>query len=86
MRWCLARQARSPGWRPPLFSVNLSDVSIANPGFARAELARPGFPARAICFEFVESDETLNALHTLGIDYAQGFGIARPQPIDAIRD
>jgi EAL domain-containing protein (putative c-di-GMP-specific phosphodiesterase class I) len=32
--------------------------------------------------EFVETDETLAVLRTTGIDYVQGFGIARPGPID----
>lgn len=31
--------------------------------------------------EFVESGETLDKLRELDIDYAQGFGIARPEPI-----
>jgi EAL domain-containing protein (putative c-di-GMP-specific phosphodiesterase class I) len=31
--------------------------------------------------EFVENDETLEALKEIGVDYAQGFAIARPQPI-----
>lgn len=31
--------------------------------------------------EFVESKETLDKLRELGIDYVQGFGIARPGPI-----
>lgn len=174
VNWCLTRQARDPGWRPPMFGVNLSDVSIANPSFAafvRAELQRPGFPSRALCFEigesdllernedvrhfvaalkptgcrfaidgfgslkvsfaqledipvdflklngmiiqnmlnapaelakvkainsvcekmgirtvamFVESEEAVNTLRAVGIDYVQGFGIARPQPIDAV--
>ncbi|MBY0270264.1 MAG: EAL domain-containing protein [Burkholderiales bacterium] len=36
--------------------------------------------------EFVEDDRTLEKLRELGIDYAQGFGIARPGPIiDQIR-
>lgn len=35
--------------------------------------------------EFVEDDRTLEKLRELGIDYAQGFGIARPGPIDSIR-
>ena len=29
----------------------------------------------------VEDDATLHALRSLGVDYAQGFGIARPQPL-----
>lgn len=35
--------------------------------------------------EFVEDDRTLKKLRELDIDYAQGFGIARPAPIDTIR-
>ena len=32
--------------------------------------------------EFVENQETLEALREIGVDYAQGFGIARPKPIE----
>ncbi len=35
--------------------------------------------------EFVESDETLMALEEIGIDYAQGFNIAKPKPVDTDR-
>jgi Amt family ammonium transporter len=31
--------------------------------------------------EFVESKETLSKLREIGVDYVQGFGIARPEPI-----
>ena len=31
--------------------------------------------------EFVENEATLNKLQELGVDYAQGYGIARPEPI-----
>ena len=34
--------------------------------------------------EFVESDEILTKLRELGIDYAQGFGISRPRPLNGI--
>lgn len=34
--------------------------------------------------EFVEDERTLEKLRELGIDYAQGFGIDRPGPIDRI--
>lgn len=33
--------------------------------------------------EFVESDGIIAALKTIGVDYAQGYGIAMPQPFDA---
>ncbi len=32
--------------------------------------------------EYVEDQETLQALRTLGVDYGQGFGIARPAPLE----
>jgi diguanylate cyclase (GGDEF)-like protein/PAS domain S-box-containing protein len=31
--------------------------------------------------EFVENDSTLTKLRELGVDYAQGYGIARPEPL-----
>ena len=31
--------------------------------------------------EFVEDDEILQALREVGVDYAQGYGIARPRPL-----
>ena len=34
--------------------------------------------------EFVESKETLATLREIGVDYVQGFGIARPEPISNI--
>jgi EAL domain-containing protein (putative c-di-GMP-specific phosphodiesterase class I) len=34
--------------------------------------------------EFVETEETLTKLLEVGVDYAQGFGIARPGPLDKI--
>ncbi|TJX38083.1 MAG: EAL domain-containing protein, partial [Mesorhizobium sp.] len=33
--------------------------------------------------EFVESDDIVTALKKIGVDYAQGYGIARPRPFDA---
>ncbi|MCO6412538.1 MAG: EAL domain-containing protein [Thiogranum sp.] len=32
--------------------------------------------------EFVENDETLQALREIGVDYAQGYGIAKPVPLE----
>jgi EAL domain-containing protein (putative c-di-GMP-specific phosphodiesterase class I) len=31
--------------------------------------------------EFVENDDILNKLRELGVDYAQGYGIAKPHPL-----
>src|SRR3569832_996852 len=33
--------------------------------------------------EFVESDGILDAVKAIGVDYALGYAIARPQPFDA---
>ncbi|TIU36519.1 MAG: EAL domain-containing protein, partial [Mesorhizobium sp.] len=33
--------------------------------------------------EFVESEGIIDALKAIGVDYAQGYAIARPQPFDA---
>ena len=35
--------------------------------------------------EFVENDEILAVLKTLDIDYAQGYGISKPQPLDSLK-
>lgn len=32
--------------------------------------------------EFVENDETMDALQKIGVDFAQGFGISKPRPLD----
>jgi len=34
--------------------------------------------------EFVETRQVLDVLKELGVDYAQGFGISRPVPLDTI--
>lgn len=34
--------------------------------------------------EFVENDEVLNILRAMGVDYVQGYGIARPVPLEDI--
>jgi EAL domain-containing protein (putative c-di-GMP-specific phosphodiesterase class I) len=39
----------------------------------------------ALVAEFVEEQDVLQRLKALGIHYAQGFGIAVPQPIDVFR-
>jgi EAL domain-containing protein (putative c-di-GMP-specific phosphodiesterase class I) len=33
--------------------------------------------------EMVETDETIASLGEIGIDFAQGFSISRPRPLDA---
>ena len=34
--------------------------------------------------EFVETEEILDSIRNLGVDYAQGYAISRPLPIDQI--
>ncbi|MCK5120394.1 MAG: EAL domain-containing protein, partial [Methylococcales bacterium] len=34
--------------------------------------------------EFVENKEIFDLLNTLGVDYAQGYGIAKPKPLDEL--
>ncbi len=34
--------------------------------------------------EFVETDEVLQRLVTLGVDYVQGYGLARPAPVEGL--
>ena len=35
--------------------------------------------------EWVENDETVGMLRQMGVDYVQGYGVAMPIPIEAIR-
>jgi EAL domain-containing protein (putative c-di-GMP-specific phosphodiesterase class I) len=32
--------------------------------------------------EFVENDEILRVLRDIGVDFAQGYGVAKPQPME----
>jgi EAL domain-containing protein (putative c-di-GMP-specific phosphodiesterase class I) len=34
--------------------------------------------------EFVENNDIQEAVRKLGVDYAQGYGVARPAPLDDI--
>jgi len=34
--------------------------------------------------EFVENVQTLEALQSIGVDYGQGYGIAKPVPFDTL--
>ncbi|MBR1216436.1 EAL domain-containing protein [Bradyrhizobium sp. U87765 SZCCT0131] len=36
--------------------------------------------------EFVENDATLQALRAIGVDYAQGYGIGRPEPFERLAE
>lgn len=36
--------------------------------------------------EFVEDDDVRALLDEIGVDYVQGFGVARPVPLDSLRD
>jgi EAL domain-containing protein (putative c-di-GMP-specific phosphodiesterase class I) len=35
--------------------------------------------------EFVENDAILDALRKTGVDFAQGYGVAKPVPLNATR-
>ncbi len=41
---------------------------------------------KKIIAEFVEDDEILSKLKELGVDYAQGYGIAKPKPLSELLD
>jgi EAL domain-containing protein (putative c-di-GMP-specific phosphodiesterase class I) len=34
--------------------------------------------------EFVENDAILEAVREIGVDYAQGYGVGRPEPFDVV--
>ena len=34
--------------------------------------------------EFVENDDIVEVLRSIGVDYAQGFGLQRPGPLDGL--
>lgn len=57
------KRAALPGWRIPLWCVNLSAASLASTGytaFVREEVERSDFPWRALCFEINEADAILH--------------------------
>jgi len=35
--------------------------------------------------EFVENEAVFNLLNELGVDYAQGYGIGKPVPLEELR-
>ena len=35
--------------------------------------------------EFVENEKIFNVLNVLGVDYAQGYGIGKPVPLDELK-
>jgi len=61
----------------------LTNIHPDDSGFARAKSIHRTCQATGICTigEFVEQPETLEKLKELGVDYAQGYGIARPEPL-----
>ncbi len=75
----------------PLDYIKIDGVIIQNILKTPAELARLR-AIHSVCrkvgirtiAEFVENVETMNALAEVGIDYAQGFGVALPAPIAAV--
>jgi EAL domain-containing protein (putative c-di-GMP-specific phosphodiesterase class I) len=76
--------ARSLGFTIIKFEGSLV-YSIARDAQARAKLDAinrncRGYGMRTVAMQ-VENQETLDALRTIGADYAQGFGIERPRPL-----
>jgi len=62
-------------------SLLTDPVSLAK---ARAIIKAAHLTNRRSIAEFVESDETLEKLRELDVDYVQGFGIARPKPLSEL--
>ena len=48
--------------------------------------ARPHRSAHCTIAEFVEDDATLRLLREMGIDYAQGYGLRMPSPLELLVD
>ena len=42
------------------------------------------YMGKQIIAEFVESDEILSQIKEIGVDFAQGYGIEKPQPLDML--
>jgi EAL domain-containing protein (putative c-di-GMP-specific phosphodiesterase class I) len=84
---CAARQRADNAWRMPLYCVNLSSVSLCDPGFPRyvqSELERCDIPGGGLCFEITELDlirhhrevgAVISMLRPLGCRFTvDGFG------------
>lgn len=99
-RW-VARRAiarLASGSRVPQFSINASAQTLVDGAFASdvaAELARTKLKAVVrvgdvigvgVIAECVEGPEVLARVRNAGAGYAQGFGIRRPAPLDAVAD
>ncbi len=59
MTWALARRRIAADWPLPLFCVNMSSATLADPNFSlyvKAELLRQKFPGGNINFEITEPD------------------------------
>jgi EAL domain-containing protein (putative c-di-GMP-specific phosphodiesterase class I) len=73
----------------PLDHIKIDGVIIQNMLKSPVELARMR-AIHGVCrkvgirtiAEFVETQQTLDALREIGVDYAQGFGMALPAPIN----
>lgn len=86
-----AKVAFTPLHGMPIDYLKIDGTIIQRIGRDAAELAKAR-AIHAVCrkagvrtiAEFVETGETLGALRGIGIDYVQGFGIARPAPIEQV--
>jgi predicted signal transduction protein with EAL and GGDEF domain len=50
--------------------------------YGKLSLRNPDRPNIKTIAEFVEDQETLDAIREVGVDYAQGYFIAKPAPIE----
>ncbi|TNG01058.1 MAG: EAL domain-containing protein [Gammaproteobacteria bacterium] len=60
------------------------DKNKINEGLVKSMIDIGHLMGKQVIAEFVESAEVLEVLHTLGADYAQGYGIAKPKPLNEI--
>jgi len=59
IRWCGEQRRNAPGWRAPLFCVNLAEASVLDPEYAsavREDLGRSNLPGSVLCFEIGEPE------------------------------
>ena len=73
----------------------LSLVDEEFPEYVTRKFRDSGIPGHKVCFEitetaaiaeFVENEAIMENLREIGVDYAQGYGIGRPEFLDVLRE